>query len=172
MSQSEGSDRGEGLTSGQRHAPRVTWTERAAMSLMDRISDGPHSEEDVRTTLRFLAAVEDVRQELVDEAPAVAARQLQDLDNALTETIKDRDCYHEWADRLAGAIARHFGEDIGEHSNVNNPWAAALGVILDAGPMAGEVSINGLTEAETAATASVSGLAVHAVLAEQVAPIA
>ncbi|MBP7568106.1 MAG: hypothetical protein KA795_19080 [Burkholderiaceae bacterium] len=71
---------------------------------------------------------------LAAPAPALAARQLRDLDNSLTETIKDRDCYHEWADKLAAAIAEHFGEDIGEHSNINNPWAAALDVIAEAKP--------------------------------------
>jgi hypothetical protein len=41
------------------------------------------------------------------------------------QTIADRDLYHEWADKLAEAIAERTGVDIGEHSNVNNPWRVA-----------------------------------------------
>lgn len=48
-------------------------------------------------------------------------------DDALwDQTIQERDQYHEWADKLAAAIADHFGIDIGEHSNLNNPWLVAL----------------------------------------------
>lgn len=50
------------------------------------------------------------------------------------ETMRDRDQYHEWADKLAGAIATHFGVDIGEHSNMNCPWAEALEAIENAPP--------------------------------------
>ena len=42
------------------------------------------------------------------------------------QTIKERDYYHEMADKLADAIAEHFGVDIGEHSNMNCPWENAL----------------------------------------------
>jgi len=52
------------------------------------------------------------------------------------DTIRDRDQYHEWADKLAEAIAKYFGSDIGEHSNVNCPWAEALDVIEEADPAA------------------------------------
>ena len=41
-------------------------------------------------------------------------------------TIKERDRYHEMADKLADSIANHFGIDIGEHSNMNCPWENAL----------------------------------------------
>ena len=34
------------------------------------------------------------------------------------QTIKERDYYHEMADELADAIAKHFGVEIGEHSNL------------------------------------------------------
>ena len=40
--------------------------------------------------------------------------------------IKDRDHCHEMADKLADAIAKHFGVEIGEHSNINCPWENAL----------------------------------------------
>lgn len=50
-------------------------------------------------------------------------------DHLWDETIRDRDTNQEWADKLADAIAKHFGADIGEHSNMNCPWAEALEVI-------------------------------------------
>lgn len=42
------------------------------------------------------------------------------------DTLRDRDRYHEMADELADAIAKHFGVEIGEHSNMNCPWENAL----------------------------------------------
>lgn len=50
----------------------------------------------------------------------------KDAERALLEEIEQRDLYHEWADKLAAAIADHTGSDIGEHSNLNNPWARAI----------------------------------------------
>lgn len=55
-------------------------------------------------------------------------------DRLWDETLRDRDAYHEWADKLAEAIAKHFGADIGEHSNQNCPWTEALEVIEGAAP--------------------------------------
>jgi hypothetical protein len=46
--------------------------------------------------------------------------------NACIVNREERDSYHEWADKLAAAIAEHFGIDIGEHSSANNPWSVAL----------------------------------------------
>jgi hypothetical protein len=59
-----------------------------------------------------------------NKAAAVAVGPTDDVlwDQALTE----RDNYHEWADKLANAIAEHFGIEIGEHSSANNPWSVAL----------------------------------------------
>ena len=66
-----------------------------------------------------------------------AAEHLETIRAALMEThkgevdrdeenaLEERDNYHEWADRLANGIAEHFGVDIGEHSNLNNPWVNA-----------------------------------------------
>jgi len=45
------------------------------------------------------------------------------------DLITDRDAYHEWADKLADAIAEYFGADIGEHSNANLPWDNAYNLI-------------------------------------------
>ena len=57
-------------------------------------------------------------------------------DKLWDETLRDRDTYHEWADKLADAIAIHFGVDIGEHSNANCPWHEALEAIRSAPPSA------------------------------------
>lgn len=47
-------------------------------------------------------------------------------DRVLSETIDQRDRYHEMADELAGHIARIIGVDIGEHSSANCPWQNAI----------------------------------------------
>jgi hypothetical protein len=57
-------------------------------------------------------------------------------DHLWDETIRDRDTYHDWADKLAEAISKHFGAYIGEHSNTNCPWAEALEAIECATPVA------------------------------------
>ncbi|WP_261539142.1 hypothetical protein [Burkholderia multivorans] len=53
-------------------------------------------------------------------------------DELWDQTLSERDEYHEMADKLAAAIAKHFGVDIGEHSNANCPWEEALEVIENA----------------------------------------
>lgn len=45
---------------------------------------------------------------------------------ALDDTLTQRDQAQAWADRLARAIGIHFDVDVGEHSSDHNPWAAAL----------------------------------------------
>lgn len=47
-------------------------------------------------------------------------------ERACLEVMEERDRCHEWADNLTDAIAQHFGQDFGEHSSANNPWANAL----------------------------------------------
>jgi hypothetical protein len=63
-------------------------------------------------------------------------------DDLWDATLRDRDAYHEWADKLAEGIAKHFGIDIGEHSNQNLPWAEALEYIesLSAAPLSGQAA--------------------------------
>lgn len=63
-------------------------------------------------------------------------------DHLWDETLRDRDTYHEWADKLAEAIAKHFDVDIGEHSNMNCPWTEALDVIESATPAASDQARN------------------------------
>lgn len=67
---------------------------------------------------------------------AIPAFEMRPTDDKLwDETMKDRDQYQEWADKLAEAIALHFGADIGEHSNMNCPWAEALEIIEQVAPV-------------------------------------
>jgi hypothetical protein len=49
-----------------------------------------------------------------------------DHEKEILKVIDERDQYHEWADKLADAIAERLGVDIGEHSNLNSPWENAL----------------------------------------------
>lgn len=53
-------------------------------------------------------------------------RKLEEEEGSHLETIKQRDHAEHWADELAKAIAEHLDVDIGEHSNLNNPWNEAL----------------------------------------------
>jgi hypothetical protein len=57
------------------------------------------------------------------------AEQKSEHDGELLEEIRDRDRYHEKADDLANAIAKHFRVEIGEHSNANCPWDVALDIM-------------------------------------------
>lgn len=51
-------------------------------------------------------------------------------DDALwDQTLRERDNYHEWADKLSERISRFIGLDIGEHGSANNPWARAIDMI-------------------------------------------
>lgn len=49
---------------------------------------------------------------------------LDEHERVLTQVIEERDAYHDWADKLAYAIAPQ--EWIGEHSSANSPWENAL----------------------------------------------
>jgi hypothetical protein len=62
-------------------------------------------------------------------APSEAPAQRPTDDALWDQTLQERDRYHEWADKLADAIAQHVDVDIGEHSSGNNPWAAALAAL-------------------------------------------
>lgn len=60
-----------------------------------------------------------------EKAEEELAREERTADQLLTE----RDQYYEVAEKLSEAIAAHFGEDIGEHSNCNDPFSNALEII-------------------------------------------
>ncbi|OWT78623.1 hypothetical protein CEY05_12165 [Achromobacter sp. HZ34] len=73
---------------------------------------------------------------LADAAPTVPhsltvaqgdAERYRQFDQALTE----RDHAEDMADKMAEAIGKHFGVDVGEHSNLHCPWKEALGVIAE-----------------------------------------
>jgi hypothetical protein len=64
---------------------------------------------------------------MLDAHPSAPQRPSDD--ELWDQTLQERDDYHEWADKLANAIASHFGVEIGEHSNLNEPWANALEAI-------------------------------------------
>ena len=72
---------------------------------------------------------------LVTKCETLMAR-VKELENALAKeehdhmgTLGQRDQCYEWADKFADAIAAHFREDIGEHSNLNDPWRNAYELI-------------------------------------------
>jgi len=48
---------------------------------------------------------------------------------ACNQLIDQRDNYHEYADKLAGAISEFFSVDIGEHTSACNPWQNAFDAI-------------------------------------------
>ncbi|MGD0053333.1 MAG: hypothetical protein ABSD03_16130, partial [Vulcanimicrobiaceae bacterium] len=68
-----------------------------------------------------------------DEAAEAAEAELH-------EVCVERDRAEKAADDMSHAIAEHFGVDIGEHSNTNDPWENALDTILSAlgGAQAGD----------------------------------
>ena len=62
-------------------------------------------------------------QKLFDEG---AKEGMSQLDEKLGEVLEERDQHHDRADALAAAIAEITGVEIGEHSNLNDPWENAL----------------------------------------------
>lgn len=62
-------------------------------------------------------------------------------DELWDKTLRDRDQYHKWADKLAEAIGTYFGVYIGEHSNQNLPWSEALDAITSAQPVQQAVAL-------------------------------
>jgi len=66
------------------------------------------------------------RHVLVRVAASMAGTIRPTDDELWEQTIGERDHYHDMADKLAEAIGKHFGIEIGEHSNMNCPWHTAL----------------------------------------------
>lgn len=73
----------------------------------------------------YTQAVADRVPSLLDEVERLRDR-LDGIERAETAILGERDRNEEWADKLAAAIAKHLGIDIGEHSNMNDPWANAI----------------------------------------------
>lgn len=73
---------------------------------------------------------------LLEAAPSHRQQSARPTDDELwDQTLAERDTYHDWADKLADAIADYFGEEIGEHSSANSPWDQALFVISEQPPI-------------------------------------
>jgi|GEM_PF-3229704 len=66
--------------------------------------------------------IDAVLSQQADPSPAQDEREIAEL-------IDQRDNAEDWADKLSSAIASHIGAYIGEHSNMNCPWANALEAI-------------------------------------------
>ncbi|MEF3068105.1 hypothetical protein [Pandoraea apista] len=73
------------------------------------------------------ATVEEIRDLFAANAAPVNVGERE-----LGQVIDERDQYHDAAEKLADAIAKHFGVEIGEHSNLNCPWQNALDHIAQA----------------------------------------
>ena len=72
-------------------------------------------------------------EDLPDGTPIYAnAAPVNGGERELGQVIDERDQYHDAAEKLADAIAKHFGVEIGEHSNLNCPWQNALDHIAQA----------------------------------------
>lgn len=71
---------------------------------------------------------------MLSAAPvAVPAAKHRPTDDELwDQTLRERDSYHDIADRLANGIAECLGIDIGEHSSGNCPWENAIEALEDA----------------------------------------
>lgn len=105
---------------------------------------GPHAESDARAEARRCGGTAEafpLFKGAQSESPMYLSKKLRDFkeqaeadrttqpesdDRAMLEVIDERDRCHEWADKLAEAIASHTGFAIGEHSSANNPWSVAL----------------------------------------------
>lgn len=73
----------------------------------------------------FIAAARDDVPALLAEVGRLRAEAAR-LDQDVLAVIDERDEYQKRADELAHAIASVTGADLGEHSNMNDPWRNAL----------------------------------------------
>lgn len=103
--------------------PEISWRERIWAVLANHGFDPQHGDTLCDDLLTLTEAI------VMEESAAwnrdltrVAAEGERDLEKA----IEERDQLHEWADRLAYAIAPQ--SVIGEHSSANNPWQNAIDV--------------------------------------------
>ncbi len=69
--------------------------------------------------------------EMIIQTAEAALKRIEELHRAVLEEIEHRDDHAEYADMLAGEIARFFEIDIGEHSSANFPWDNAFDAIPD-----------------------------------------
>lgn len=88
-------------------------------SQLARTTGGLHG----RSNAALIAYYRTAAPALADECERLRAENARLDDSILTE-LENRDTNADWADKLAYAIAPM--DVIGEHSNLNNPWANAL----------------------------------------------
>lgn len=62
----------------------------------------------------------------IDRLSAALEARNAEEERASLQTIDERDKAQDVADRLTEAIAEITGVDMGEHSNMNDPWQNAL----------------------------------------------
>lgn len=83
-----------------------------------------------RFAQKYLSHMRNAKQR-AEAAESKLAQYEAQHEKEMTEVIKERDQCEAWADKLAHAIG---GEAIGEHSNMNNPWANALEIASSPAP--------------------------------------
>lgn len=81
-------------------------------------------------------------------------------DEASMQTLAERDEAQDAADRLANAVGRHLGLNVGEHSNGNDPWMVALDALAEAdgGKFVKGAYEDGVAEGRRQATAELQAL--------------
>jgi hypothetical protein len=101
----------------------------------------------------------DLARAALSSAPQPAARPSDD--DLWDQTLQERDDAEAMCDKLAGAIAKHLGEDIGEHSSANFPWENALEAIENAQPAAPEAGMRWIPVSERMPASGVNVLACY-----------
>lgn len=97
--------------------------------LENEITSGRVTEIDL--TDKLLDLIAEARRMLVLPSAPPQAPTHEPAERETMQLIDERDGAEEWADKLAYAVGPV--EDIGEHSNDNNPWANALEILKNRG---------------------------------------
>lgn len=101
-------------------------------AILEALGNGAGCTKDV--SLEFLAEIPSEVRLVVhakDRELAKAKREEQRLESAISDLIQERERATDWADRLANRISEVTGADIGEHSNLCNPWHEAYEALDD-----------------------------------------
>lgn len=135
--QSEGEWDAEMIASDARHFTNELLPILAAHSADARNVDGVALTDEQRDAIRHAIVILDHRENFGPNSPSrIASRVLTAIlaapaapapkDAEILQVIDERDAYHEMADDLAAQIAAITDVDIGEHSNLNDPWRNAM----------------------------------------------
>lgn len=100
--------------------------EHKVLSTLERMANTPGVGNDMALWNEHSNAVINCAWELAE-----AKRENERNEMIIRSLIQERDRNEDWADRLANKISEVTGEDIGEHSNLNNPWHEALEALDD-----------------------------------------